>query len=82
MVLCCFSFFVYSVLLTFNLCRENTNRMINEADVEILGSRYWGQNSHGASNGDDIPNYQKTISYYCQVSRFSAHRLRKRRAPF
>ncbi|KAA1468537.1 class III chitinase [Dentipellis sp. KUC8613] len=32
-------------------------------DVSIS---YWGQNSYGAANPDDVPNYQKTLSYYCQ----------------
>lgn len=29
---------------------------------------YWGQNSYGAAHGADQPNWQKTISHYCQVS--------------
>ncbi|KAI0762673.1 class III chitinase [Fomes fomentarius] len=27
---------------------------------------YWGQNSYGAVHGDDVANYQKTLSFYCQ----------------
>ncbi|KAF7368297.1 Glycoside hydrolase family 18 protein [Mycena venus] len=27
---------------------------------------YWGQNSYGATHGSDTPNWQQTISNYCQ----------------
>ena len=28
---------------------------------------YWGQNSYGATHLDDPANYQKRLSFYCQV---------------
>ncbi|KAJ7312596.1 glycoside hydrolase family 18 protein [Mycena albidolilacea] len=31
---------------------------------------YWGQNSYGETHGSDTPNWQKTISNYCQVPAF------------
>ena len=59
---------VLSISLLLDLFRENMNQMVDEADAEVFGSRYWGQNSHGASDGADVPDYQKPISFYCQVS--------------
>lgn len=32
--------------------------------------RYWGQDAQGASNPNYTVDYQKTLSYYCNVSRF------------
>ena len=29
--------------------------------------RYYGQNSYGATHGSDTANWQKDLSYYCQV---------------
>ena len=37
----------------------------------LNGHSYWGQNSRGAVDGTDTANFQKDISYYCDVSFFS-----------
>ena len=33
---------------------------------------YWGQNSYGATHSGDTANYQKNLSYYCQVRHHEA----------
>ena len=35
--------------------------------ILYLADSYWGQNSYGATHSD-VANYQKTLSFYCQVS--------------
>ncbi len=37
-------------------------------DLTRVPYSYWGQNSYGATHSGDTANYQKNLSYYCQVS--------------
>ena len=32
--------------------------------------RYWGQNSRGVTHPNETEGYQKSLSFYCQVSWF------------
>ena len=40
----------------------------NRRGQVLNGHSYWGQNSRGAVDGTDTANFQKDISYYCNVS--------------
>lgn len=40
---------------------------LEECHTELQLSRYWGQNSYGATNPSDTTAWQQPIEYYCGV---------------
>ncbi|KAF9459439.1 glycoside hydrolase superfamily [Collybia nuda] len=42
-------------------------------DNSRYDNTYWGQNSYGAAHGTDTANFQKRLSFYCNVSFIASH---------